>query len=107
MDDWYPIQAKQQDKVGRPAVDEFETGMNRAGRKKGYCSPVTRGQTYPLGLPESRPSRSPSFLHGMQAYNLYVARSVCFAPVSPSRFGGVCRMGVEMTRYSQARNGHA
>ena len=36
MDDWYPVQAKQQDKVGRPAVDEFETAMNRAGRKKGF-----------------------------------------------------------------------
>ena len=36
MDDCYPIQAKQQDKVGRPAVDEFETAMNRAARKKGF-----------------------------------------------------------------------
>ena len=36
MDDGYPVQAKQQDKVGRPAIDEFETAMNRAGRKKGF-----------------------------------------------------------------------
>ena len=36
MDDWYPIQAKQHDKVGRPAIDEFETAMNRAGRAKGF-----------------------------------------------------------------------
>ncbi|HUT57134.1 MAG TPA: DNA methyltransferase [Phycisphaerae bacterium] len=36
MDDWYPIQAKQIDKVGRPAVDEFETAMNRAKRTKGF-----------------------------------------------------------------------
>ena len=32
MDDWCPIQAKQQDKVASPAIDEFQTTMNRAGR---------------------------------------------------------------------------
>ena len=36
MDQWFPIQAKQMDKVGRPMIDEFETAMNRAGRTKGY-----------------------------------------------------------------------
>jgi hypothetical protein len=36
MDNWFPIQAKQMDKVGRPMIDEFETAMNRAGRAKGY-----------------------------------------------------------------------
>ena len=36
MDEWYPIQAKQVDKVGRPDIDGFETAMNRAGRAKGY-----------------------------------------------------------------------
>jgi len=36
MDDWYPIQVKQQDKVGRPDVDQFETAMRRAKRKKGF-----------------------------------------------------------------------
>ena len=36
MDQWYPIQAKQMDKVGRPMIDEFETAMNRAGRAKGF-----------------------------------------------------------------------
>jgi len=36
MDDWYPIQVKQQDKVGRPDIDKFETAMQRAGRKKGF-----------------------------------------------------------------------
>jgi site-specific DNA-methyltransferase (adenine-specific) len=36
MDQWYPIQAKQKDKVGRPDIDEFETAMNRAKRTKGF-----------------------------------------------------------------------
>ena len=36
MDDWYPIQVKQQEKVGRPDIDKFETAMQRAGRKKGF-----------------------------------------------------------------------
>jgi len=36
MDDWYPIQVKQGDKVGRPDVDMFEAAMIRAKRKKGF-----------------------------------------------------------------------
>jgi DNA modification methylase len=36
MDDWYPIQVKQGDKVGRPDVDNFEAAMIRANRKKGF-----------------------------------------------------------------------
>ena len=36
MDDWYPIQVKQHDKVGRPDVDMFEAAMIRAKRKKGF-----------------------------------------------------------------------
>jgi hypothetical protein len=36
MDDWYPIQVKQKDKVGRPDIDQFETAMLRAKRKKGF-----------------------------------------------------------------------
>jgi hypothetical protein len=36
MDDWYPIQVKQQEKVGRPDVDQFEAAMLRARRKKGF-----------------------------------------------------------------------
>jgi DNA modification methylase len=36
MDDWYPIQVKQGDKVGRPDVDKFEAAMIRAKRKKGF-----------------------------------------------------------------------
>jgi DNA modification methylase len=36
MDEWYPIQVKQQEKVGRPDVDKFETAMRRAKRKKGF-----------------------------------------------------------------------
>ena len=35
-DDWYPIQVKQKDKVGRPEIDQFETAMARAERKKGF-----------------------------------------------------------------------
>jgi len=36
MDDWYPIQVKQMDKVGRPDIDNFEAAMIRAQRKKGF-----------------------------------------------------------------------
>jgi len=36
MDDWYPIQVKQGEKVGRPDVDMFEAAMIRAKRKKGF-----------------------------------------------------------------------
>jgi len=36
MDQWYPIQAKQEDKAGRPDIDEFEAAMMRADRKKGF-----------------------------------------------------------------------
>jgi DNA modification methylase len=36
MDKWWPIQAKQKDKVGRPEIDAFETAMRRKKREKGY-----------------------------------------------------------------------
>ncbi len=36
MDDWYPIQVKQMDKVGRPDIDNFEAAMIRTKRKKGF-----------------------------------------------------------------------
>jgi DNA modification methylase len=36
MDDWYPIQVKQKDKVGRPDIDAFETAMERSDRTKGF-----------------------------------------------------------------------
>jgi DNA modification methylase len=36
MDDWYPIQVKQRDKVGRPDIDQFEAAMLRTRRKRGY-----------------------------------------------------------------------
>ena len=36
MDNWYPIQVKQLDKVGRPDIDQFEAAMLRAQRKKGF-----------------------------------------------------------------------
>ncbi len=36
MDDWYPVQVKQKDKVGRPDIDSFEAMMARADRKKGF-----------------------------------------------------------------------
>ena len=35
MDIWYPIQVKQQDKVGRPDIDKFEAAMMREERTKG------------------------------------------------------------------------
>jgi hypothetical protein len=36
MDEWYPIQVKQMDKVGRPDIDNFEAAMIRTKRKKGF-----------------------------------------------------------------------
>lgn len=36
MDDWYPIQVKQSDKVGRPDIDSFEAVMMRENRDKGF-----------------------------------------------------------------------
>ncbi len=36
LDVWYPIQVKQQEHVGRPDIDKFETAMRRDKRLKGY-----------------------------------------------------------------------
>ncbi len=36
MDEWFPIQVKQKDKVGRPDIDSFEAVMMREDRKKGF-----------------------------------------------------------------------
>jgi hypothetical protein len=36
MDDWFPIQVKQRDKVGRPDIDQFEAAMIRENRTKGF-----------------------------------------------------------------------
>jgi hypothetical protein len=36
MDQWFPIQVKQKDKVGRPDIDAFEAVMAREDRKVGY-----------------------------------------------------------------------
>jgi site-specific DNA-methyltransferase (adenine-specific) len=36
MDDWYPVQVKQMDKVGRPDIDMFQAAMMRPKRKKGF-----------------------------------------------------------------------
>lgn len=36
MDEWYPIQVKQMDRVGRPDIDKFEAAMLRTRRKKGF-----------------------------------------------------------------------
>jgi len=35
-DDWFPIQVKQVDKVGRPDVDQFEAVMEREDRQRGF-----------------------------------------------------------------------
>jgi len=32
-DDWFPIQVKQMDKVGRPDIDAFEAVMEREGHR--------------------------------------------------------------------------
>lgn len=36
MDDWFPIQVKQTDKVGRPDIDQFEAVMAREDRPRGF-----------------------------------------------------------------------
>jgi hypothetical protein len=36
VDNWYPIQVKQQDRAGRPDLDKFETAMRRDKRLRGY-----------------------------------------------------------------------
>ena len=36
MDNWYPIQVKQKDRVGRPDIDAFEAVMTREDRTKGF-----------------------------------------------------------------------
>ena len=36
MNEWYPIQVKQKDKVGRPDIDAFEAVLIREERKLGY-----------------------------------------------------------------------
>jgi site-specific DNA-methyltransferase (adenine-specific) len=36
MDDWYPVQVKQEDKAGRPEIMNFEAVMTRDKRSKGY-----------------------------------------------------------------------
>lgn len=36
MDEWYPIQVKQSEKIGRPDVDSFEAVMMRENRDKGF-----------------------------------------------------------------------
>jgi hypothetical protein len=34
--DWFPIQVKQSDKVGRPDIDQFEAVMTREDRQRGF-----------------------------------------------------------------------
>jgi len=36
MDEWYPIQVKQKEKVGRPEIDSFEAAMVRENRDCGF-----------------------------------------------------------------------
>jgi hypothetical protein len=35
-EDWFPIQVKQMDKVGRPDIDAFEAVMMREDRQRGF-----------------------------------------------------------------------
>jgi restriction endonuclease Mrr len=35
-DDWFPIQVKQMDKVGRPDIDQFAHAMHRENRQRGF-----------------------------------------------------------------------
>ncbi len=34
--DWFPIQVKRADKVGRPDIDQFEAVMEREDRRRGF-----------------------------------------------------------------------
>jgi hypothetical protein len=34
--DWYPVQVKQSERVGRPDIDAFEAVMHREDRAKGF-----------------------------------------------------------------------
>lgn len=34
--DWYPVQVKQKDKVGRPDIDAFQAVMEREDRRRGF-----------------------------------------------------------------------
>jgi len=34
--DWFPVQVKQMDKVGRPDIDQFEAVMAREDRQRGF-----------------------------------------------------------------------
>ena len=36
MDDWFPVQVKQRDKVGRPDIDSFEAVLTRENRDLGF-----------------------------------------------------------------------
>ncbi len=36
MDEWFPVQVKQKDKVGRPDIDSFEAVMSRENRTRGF-----------------------------------------------------------------------
>ena len=47
-DDWFPIQVKQTDKVGRPDVDAFQAVMEREGengRQRARCRPRQKEKT--------------------------------------------------------------
>ncbi len=35
-DDWFPVQVKQSEKVGRPEIDKFEAVMERENRPRGF-----------------------------------------------------------------------
>ena len=34
--DWFPVQVKQVDKVGRPDIDQFEAVITREDRQRGF-----------------------------------------------------------------------
>jgi hypothetical protein len=34
--DWFPVQVKQKDKVGRPEIDSFQAAMQREDRQRGF-----------------------------------------------------------------------
>ena len=62
MDDWYPIQVKQKDKVGRPDIDAFEAAMIRARPQEGLLRRLRLLQRRPDRDRRLLPPRAPRHL---------------------------------------------
>ncbi len=56
-DDWFPIQVKQMDKVGRPDIDAFEAVMEREGQRPAAKAAANAGSSSASATPKT-PSRN-------------------------------------------------